>query len=562
MIPRLGKVLVSRGVLTQEALEAALVLPHDEEVLLGEVLVRQGVITEADLSLALQEQHGVEYRSLDLESVDPQYAHLIPESLARSRLVLPVSVEDQTLILAMATPDDLETISEVELLTGYPVKPLGTSPSQMLAILEQGFDENLTARQTIIDLRLDEIRSGQSESLVDEASRSYDANDAPVVRLVNSVISGAVRARASDIHLEPQANNVRVRYRVDGELHEIMTIPRRILPALVSRIKVMADMDITEHRRPQDGHISVTEAGRSLDLRVSTIPTVCGEKVVTRIVDRAAAHFDFKKLGFPKCELLRLQGMIANPHGMLLVTGPTGSGKSTTLYTVLTELNRPNRNIVTVEDPVEYQLEGINQIQADSEFGLGFAEALKYLLRQDPDVVMIGEIRDRETAHTAVQAALTGHLLLSTMHTNDAIGVVTRLSDLGVDAFLISDALLGAMAQRLVRRICKKCKEEYEPSAAVLEAVSSQDSPETDWKFFRGTGCDKCASTGFHGRIPIFESLVITPAIKKLIERHAVTAEFHAAAEGEGMITLARAGFARALAGETTVEEVRQKVVG
>jgi type IV pilus assembly protein PilB len=323
----------------------------------------------------------------------------------------------------------------------------------------------------------------------------------------------------------------------------------------------MADMDITERRRPQDGHISLTEAGRSLDLRISTIPTVCGEKVVARIVDRATVKFEFNQLGFPKEECERIREMMKHPHGMILVTGPTGSGKSTTLYTVLTELNVPNRNIVTVEDPVEYQLEGINQIQADAEFGLGFASALKYLLRQDPDVIMVGEIRDRETSQIAVQAALTGHLLLSTMHTNDAVGVVTRLADLGVDSFLISDALVGVIAQRLVRRVCRSCREEYEPSAAALEAVAPSRKLDGIRKFLRGAGCDKCSGTGFQGRIPIFESLVVTPAVKQAVERAASSSEIHAIAEKEGMVTLAAAGLARTFDGETTIEEVRQKIV-
>ncbi len=561
MTPQLGTLLVNRGLVTQQALEAALAVRRDENALLGEILLRQGAITEEDLSAALQEQHGVEYRTLDWESVDTQLARLIPESLARSRLALPIAVRDDTLILAMVAPDDLETISEVELLTGYPVEPIGTSPGQMLAALERCFDENITARQTIVDMRIDEIRSGHAEVTEDGSNQSYDPNDAPVVRLVSSVISGGMRVRASDIHLEPQGNSVRVRYRVDGELQEIMTIPRRIMPAVVSRIKVMADMDITEHRRPQDGHISLVEGGRSLDLRISTIPTVCGEKVVARIVDRAASQFDFNRLGFPEHEYRRIRAMMDHPHGMILATGPTGSGKSTTLYTVLTELNQPNRNIVTVEDPVEYQLEGINQIQVDAEFGLGFASALKYLLRQDPDVIMVGEIRDRETAQTAVQAALTGHLLLSTMHTNDAVGVVTRLSDLGIDSFLIADALVGVVAQRLVRRNCESCKEEYEPSPAAITALASRARHDGDHKFFHGAGCDNCSGTGFHHRIPIFESLLVTPAIKQVIERGVSTSEIHAIAEKEGMVTLAAAGRARALAGETTVEEVRQKIV-
>ncbi|UCC99627.1 MAG: Flp pilus assembly complex ATPase component TadA [Phycisphaerales bacterium] len=562
MIPRLGTVLVNRGLITQEALEAALVVRRNEDALLGEILLRQGAITEEGLSGALAEQHGVEYRTVDWETVDSQLIHLVPESLIRARLVLPIAVEDQKLILAMVTPDDLDTISEVELLTGYCVEPVGVSSGQMLFALEQYFDENVTAQQTLIDMRVDEIRSGNTDTTDDHPIQDYDPNDAPVVRLVNSVISGGVRIRASDIHMEPQANEVRVRYRVDGELQEFMTIPRRIISAVVSRIKVMADMDITEYRNPQDGHISLSEEGRLLDLRVSVIPTVCGEKVAIRVLERGTSQFNFKRLGFPEYEFHRIQRMISRPHGMILVTGPTGSGKSTTLYTVLAELNQPNRNIVTVEDPVEYQLEGINQIQVDAEFGLGFASSLKYLLRQDPDVVMVGEIRDRETAEIAVQAAQTGHLLLSTMHTNDAVGIVTRFADLGVDSFLIADALVGVAAQRLVRRNCEKCKEEYEPTPAALRAVVPDKCQDNGYKFFRGTGCNKCSGSGFHGRLPIFETLVITLRLKEAIERNTSTSEIRAIAEEEGMITLAAAGFDRVRAGETTVEEVRQKIIG
>ncbi|MCH7719634.1 MAG: type II/IV secretion system protein [Planctomycetes bacterium] len=561
MIPRLGAILVNRGLVSEAALEAALAVRSDENALLGEILLRQRVISEEDLCAALKEQTGVDYRTLDWTSLDPQIGQLIPEAVARGRQVLPVAVEDQKLMVAMVATDDLEAISEVELLTGYPVEPVGTSPAQMLAALERCFDETITAQQTIIDMRLDEIRSGQPEVTDVDPDHDYKADDAPMVRLVNSLISGSVRMRASDIHLEPQAKCVRVRYRVDGELQEIMTLPRKVLSAVVSRIKVMADMDITEQRRPQDGHISLMEGGRSLDLRVSTIPAVCGEKVVIRIVDRATVQFSFDRLGFPKQECVRIRDMMMHPHGMLLVTGPTGSGKSTTLYAVLTELNQPNRNIVTVEDPVEYQLEGINQIQVNAEFGLSFSSALKYLLRQDPDVVMVGEIRDRETAQTAVQTALTGHLLLSTMHTNDAVGVVTRLTDLGIDLFLLADSLVGVVAQRLVRRNCEKCKEEYEPSSAALEAVAVPGEYPTGSKFLRGAGCDKCSGTGFHGRIPIFESLVLTAGVKRAIERGASTSEIQEIAAGEGMASLQAEGFARALAGETTVEEVRQKIV-
>jgi type IV pilus assembly protein PilB len=355
---------------------------------------------------------------------------------------------------------------------------------------------------------------------------------------------------------------MRVRYRVDGELQSVMTIPNHIEEAVVARIKIMADMDTTENRRPQDGQLSIQEAGSKVSFRVSTIPTIGGEKVVMRILDEGSKTFELEKQGLSNRDLKLLHALIQKPHGMIILTGPTGSGKTTTMYSLLSKLNSVNRNIVTVEDPVEHRLSGINQVASDNEHGLGFANALKYIMRQDPDVIMVGEIRDQETATTAIQAALTGHLLISTLHTNDAIGAITRLNDLGIDRFKIGGALLGSVAQRLLRKICPECKEPVEPNESLVKTLTKGRPVSKDAIFYRGRGCKKCLGSGYSGRIPIFETLVITPAITEAIENGDPLTKIREIALREGMVELAPAGMEQVLAGRTTLEEVFYKLSG
>ena len=355
---------------------------------------------------------------------------------------------------------------------------------------------------------------------------------------------------------------MRVRYRVDGELQQVMTIPNHIEEAVVARIKVMADMDTTENRRPQDGRLSVNEAGTRVNFRVSSIPTVGGEKVVMRLLDEGNKVFDIEALGLADRDKKTLQSLIDKPHGMLVVTGPTGSGKTTTMYAVLAKLNSVNRNIVTVEDPVEYRLTGINQVASDNDYGLGFANALKYIMRQDPDVIMVGEIRDHETASTSVQAALTGHLLISTLHTNDAIGAIARLNDLGIDSFKIGGALLGSVAQRLLRSICPECKEPATANPTLLKALAKNGEFDSDAVFYRGRGCKKCLGTGYAGRIPIYEIMVVTPELSDGIEKGLPANRLREIAASQGMVELAQAGLEQAVAGKTTLEEVYYKVSG
>jgi type IV pilus assembly protein PilB len=560
---RLGDILVRNGWITAGQLQSALSAQGSEQGLLGVILVRRGLISTEQLGAALSEQYGVPYLDLVPEGINPQVVWLLPEELARSRRAVPVSVHNRTLQLAMLAPDDMDTISEAELITGYHVEPVVSLPGGIDAALDRGFDDRVVARQTVVDMKMADLEAAEKaigEELTTEAAPEED--QAPVVRLVRAILMGAINANTSDIHLEPHQPEMRVRYRVDGALQSVMTIPRHIEEAVVARIKVMATMDTTENRRPQDGQLSMHEAGARVNFRVSTIPTVGGEKVVMRLLDEGNRSFQLEHLGMSDRDLATLQKLIDKPYGMIVVTGPTGSGKSTTMYAVLSKLNSVSRNIVTVEDPVEYRLPGVNQVASDNEHGLGFANALKYIMRQDPDVIMVGEIRDHETAVTAVQAASTGHLLISTLHTNDAVGAVARLNDLGIDSFKIGGALLGSIAQRLLRCICPHCKEPVEANKHYLNALSrGADVPE-DAIYYRGRGCKKCLNTGYAGRTPIYEIMVVTPAMAQAIENGLPTTKLREVAIKDGMVELAAAGLEQVYAGKTTLEEVFYKVSG
>lgn len=558
---RLGDILVQREYITPNQLDAALAAQGTERGMLGQILLRRNLISLDQLGDALAAQYGVPYLDLVPQSVNPQIARLLPEELARERGCVPVGVSGGELQLAMVAPDDIDTISETELITGYHVHPLVALDNAVQAALDRGFDDRLTARQTIVDMKLADLATAEhseDEDLV--ANVVIDEEQAPVVRLVASILTGAINAGCSDIHLEPHVPEMRVRYRVDGELQPVMTIPNHTEEAVVARIKVMADMDTTENRRPQDGRLTLTEGGARVNFRVSTIPTVGGEKVVMRLLDEGGKTFDLKTLGLSDRDLKKVQDLIDKPHGMIVVTGPTGSGKSTTMYSVLSKLNAVNRNIVTVEDPVEYRLTGVNQVASDNEHGLGFANAMKYIMRQDPDVIMLGEIRDQETATTGVQAALTGHLLISTLHTNDSIGAVQRLNDLGVDNFKIAGALLGSIAQRLLRSICPECKEPSLPNEQLWAKLMGDVSPPEDKVFYRGRGCKKCLGTGYSGRLPIYEIMVMTPELADAIERGASLTKVREIAETQGWVGLAEAGIEQVFAGRTTLEEVYYKL--
>lgn len=554
MAGRLGDILVDRGLLTADQLQEALATRG----LLGETLLRNNWVTRRQLGSALSEQFEVPYENLSADDIPAQIVRLVPEQFARTRRIVPIRVRQSWMLLAMEAPDDIEAISEVELLTGYKVDPAISMREDILQALDRGFDERVTAQQTAVDIRIAELEAARDAGeLHIEVEQDEES---PVVRLVKSILIGAVNAGASDIHLEPHKPQMRIRYRVDGELQQVMTIPNDSEEAVVGRIKVMADMDTTEKRRPQDGNLTVEENGQRASFRVSCIPCVDGEKVVMRVLDESNKEYAFESLGMAQQEIEVCRDLISKPYGMIVVTGPTGSGKTTTMYTMLTSIDSSEKNVSTIEDPVEFRLPGINQVQANNEHGMGFANGLKYLMRQDPDVILVGEIRDHETATAAVQAALTGHLLISTLHTNDAVGAITRLNDLGLDHFKIAGSLLASMAQRLLRKICPYCREENEPNPRMLEYLLEGRLLPDGATFYRGAGCRKCLGTGFIGRIPIYEIMQVSMELEKGIEAGLPTSKLRDLAMADGMTVLPQAGMQQALAGLTTVEEVYYKL--
>jgi type IV pilus assembly protein PilB len=558
MVARLGDILLDEGFLTEEKLMLA-IREKKPRVMLGDWLLQRGDITRPQLGRALARQFEVPYEEIDINAINPQIIRLLPEKFARARQVLPIAVRRRALRLAMIAPDDIETIAEVELMTGYSVVPVIAQEADLLAAIDRGYDGRAMARQTIVDMKLEELSKQPADGQIVDAAVVED-EEAPVVRLVQGILSGAIDAGASDVHLEPHYPEMRVRYRVDGQLQQIMTIPAHIEGAVVARIKVMAEMNTTETRRAQDGHLKLLENSKKVNFRVSSIPTVGGEKLVLRLLDEGSKTFSLEALGINAFDLERLKQIVDRPHGMFIVTGPTGSGKTTTLYAVLSMLNAVHRNIVTVEDPVEYRLAGINQIQNNNDFGLGFANALKYIMRQDPDVIMVGEIRDRETATVGIQAALTGHLLISTLHTNDAPSAITRLHDLGVDHFKLAGALIGSIAQRLLRRLCENCKTPGTPSPELLSrlGVSGDDGVE----YFRPVGCPKCLGTGYTGRQPIFEIMRVSGEVENAIERGLPVSKIRELAIADGMTELLQAGLHLAALGKTSLEEVYFKTMG
>ncbi|TWU56824.1 Type II secretion system protein E [Rubripirellula tenax] len=558
---RLGDILIEQGTLSADQMESAFASKPRGEMI-GDWLVSQQLLSTAQLGHALAEQFEVPYIDIDPAHVNPQIARLIPEDFARSQQAGAIDISGKTMTLAMVAPDDIETIAEVELMTGYQIHPTVAMADDIVALISRVYDDRSVARQTIVDLKLTELLESSLEDGDSNSMISVEQEDAPVVRLVQAILSGAVTAGASDVHLEPYKPEMRVRYRVDGELQQVMTIPNHIEDSVISRIKVMADMDTTENRRPQDGHLNVYENGKRVGFRVSGIPTVDGQKLVLRLLDEGGKTFQLESIGMMPRDHEMLRQILDKPHGMFVVTGPTGSGKSTTLYAALQYLNRVDRNIVTVEDPVEFRLAGINQVQSDNEFGMGFANALKFIMRQDPDVIMVGEIRDSETATTAIQAALTGHLMISTLHTNDAVGAVQRLSDLGVDNFKIAGSLLGSVAQRLLRCVCDNCKLAVPANVKLLDAIDPDRKVPRDAKFYRGEGCKKCLGTGFSGRIPIFEIMPMTPEITMAIEAGVPHSKLQQLAIDAGMVELPHAGLEQALAGRTSIEEVYFKTSG
>ncbi|PYM41731.1 MAG: type II secretion system protein GspE [Candidatus Rokuibacteriota bacterium] len=550
LLRRLGEILVQERLTTPDVVEQALARAKATGERVGEALVAVGAVKSEDVLRALAEQQSLAYLSRDeLPSPLPIVKNLSPKYL-RQYTVCPVSIENGLLTVATADPLNTVVLDDLRQFTGLAVKLVVSSAEAITEAIDRTYDGAATPLQRIVEGMEDE-GAGEEEDVNHLRDMAFEA---PVVRLVNLLVENAIDAEASDIHVEPFEDTLRVRYRLDGILFDQEAPPRRLQAAVTSRIKLMAEMNIAERRLPQDGRIRVTVRGRRVDIRVSTIPTVHGESIVMRLLDRSSVFLPLEKLGFASAMLRRFEALIKRPHGILLVTGPTGSGKTTTLYGALDKINSPDRKIITVEDPVEYQLKGVNQIHVKPKIGLTFATGLRHIVRQDPDVILIGEIRDLETAEIAIQAALTGHLVFSTLHTNDAPAAITRLQDMGVEPYLVASVLEGVLAQRLVRRICAACRVPDTPNAADLEALGIEGAGGRPLS--RGRGCDECRGTGYRGRTGIYELFPITEDARSLILKRAPSREIRRCAIEAGMVTLRMDGWLKACEGVTTVEEI------
>jgi type IV pilus assembly protein PilB len=552
---QLGRLLVDRGLCTEEQIDAAIVEQARTGRPIGRTLVDLGIITEAELVATLAAQVGLEFVDLDEQQIDPSASGAISEALARRYQVLPIAWEGNTLVVAMADPSNVLAMDDIRSVTGVDVRPVVSTRSAV---------DGAINRVMRLDAEVEDTTAVAVESFdegEDLASLREITEDAPIVKLANLLIRQAVQDRASDIHIEPTEHDVRIRYRIDGVLHEVMRSPKRVQAGLVSRLKIMADLDIAEKRVPQDGRLAMVVGGRQVDLRLATLPTVYGEKLVMRVLDKGAAMLELEQLGFLPGTLERYQTMFRRPYGTILVTGPTGSGKSTTLYSTLNQLNDPAKNVITVEDPVEYRLQGINQIQVNPKAGLTFALALRTILRADPDIVLVGEIRDRETASIAMEAALTGHLVLSTLHTNDAPSTPARLIEMGLQPYLVSSAVDCVVAQRLIRRLCDRCKAPYAPTHADLVALGWEtEQDEVPAELFRAVGCGACSKTGYQGRFALHEVMIVDEVMKGMIADRAHPEDLRKVAMVEGMQNLRQAGLAHIRQGETSTEELLRVV--
>ncbi len=563
-----GDILRERGVLTPEQLKEVRDVAKATRTDIKRVILDRGYATEEEVYSAYAEQLGYPFVDFAKERIEPSAVNLVPQHIAQRYNLIPVrKTPDNKLLVAMADPTNVLAIDDLRLVTGLEIQPAVAIPETVSEALSRHYRGEVTTAATAVVEVTSSLPTAVQEAIstmrargelsAEEEEAVRIAEEAPIIRAVNAIIHQAIRERASDIHVEPERRSVRIRYRIDGVLHEIMNLPRFLHPPLTSRIKIMADMNIAERRLPQDGRIPIrTPDGKDYDLRVSCIPTIIGEKIVMRILDRQNPLIGLHKLGFFPDTFAQLERLISLPHGIILSTGPTGSGKTTTQYSILNRLNTTEVNIITIEDPVEYQLPGVYQVQVNTKAGLLFSNALRFFLRHDPDIMMVGEIRDLETAEIAIEASLTGHLVLSTLHTNDAPTSITRLIDMGVEPFLISASLIGALAQRLVRTLCPRCKEPYKPPVEALRRLGLTPEEVEGVTFYRGRGCEYCRHTGYYGRTGIFELMTVTEEIAELIVRRAPLSEIREAAKAAGMKTLLEDGMRKAMAGITTIEEV------
>lgn len=560
---KLGELLVKKNIITSETLDKALDTQKKDGGLLGSILVSQGVLSENLLMQFLSEQYNVPTIKLSAFQIDPAAIKFISADIAIQYKVLPLSIKNSSLIVAMVDPSNIFALDDLKFLTGYRIEPVVVSEKSIMNAIDENYKTATGLNSIISDFDTQQIEYIEEEGdLLDVESLAEQSQDAPVVRLVNAVLTDAIGKKCSDIHIEPFEKSFRIRFRIDGSLYDVMHPPLSMKNAITSRLKIMSKLDIAERRLPQDGRIKLKLGrGREMDYRVSVLPTLFGEKVVLRLLDKENLQLDMTKLGFNRSQLEYFQEAIHKPFGMVLVTGPTGSGKTTTLYSALAELNKITENISTAEDPVEFNLEGINQVQVNEEIGLTFAAALRSFLRQDPDIILVGEIRDFETAEIAIKAALTGHLVLSTLHTNDAPSTVTRLINMGIEPFLVSSSVNLILAQRLARKICTKCKEKTAHAPLELEKLGITSEQYEGVEFYKGTGCETCSSTGYKGRIALYEVMPITEPIKELVLQGASAIEIKREAIEMGMETLRQSAIARFLQGIITYEEVLKTTV-
>ena len=554
----LGQRLVEAGLINDTQLQSALREQQKTREYLGRILIRLGYVSEEAVAAALSAQARVKYVDLGQYAPQPEALQLVQEKFAREHHLVPLSYVGKVLVVAMANPLDIITIDEVRRMSKGPVEVVGATQSEVLEALDRAYGVGVGAGwNEVVEHSLRHVMGRRGAG----GTETDVAQEPPVIRLVESLVTRGIQEGATDIHVEPEERLVRNRFRVDGLLRQGPDVPKELQGAVIARIKVMANLDIAENRLPQDGRMDFQFGGRQIDIRVSTFPTIRGENLVLRILDRAKLVLGLEQLGFTPDHLTFFRRVLQSPNGIILVTGPTGSGKTTTLYSAMSYLNAEERNIITIEDPVEYEIQGIRQSQINVKAGLTFANGLRHILRQDPDVIMVGEMRDDETVDVAIRAALTGHLVFSTLHTNDAAGAVPRLTDMGVAPFLLASALLLVVSQRLVRSICVGCKEEAEPDPALLRRLGLQTDGGDQLKFFHGKGCDKCGHTGYRGRIGIFELLRVGPEMTPLILEKADSGSIQRAARAQGMRTMLEDGIRKALRGGTTLEEVAREAL-
>jgi len=563
----LTNVLLKEGFITEEDLKKAEQYQRDNGGVLSYTLVKLGLVTEEQIVVGLAEQLGIPHMKLTNYRLDPEVVELLPERIIRKDKVVPLSQSGNTLTVATADPLNVLMIDDLKAITGCNIQTIVATPSEIEQVMEDYYstratmnlDKLIAQSERETETGVEIVRDGKSVDL-DKLIR--EAEEAPIIKIANLILSRAIKEKASDIHIEPFEKKVTVRYRIDGILYPIINIPKRVQNAVISRIKILSELDIAEHRLPQDGRFRVRVYNRDIDFRVSTIPTRFGEKVVLRLLDKAQLMgLTIDKLGLEENVLEKYQRAIRQPYGMIVLTGPTSCGKSTSLYAAIRAINNPDKNILTIEDPVEYEAEGVNQVQIHEEIGLTFPRALRAFLRQDPDIIMLGEMRDMETADIGIKAALTGHLLFTTLHTNDAPGAIARLINMEVEPFLISGALIFVGAQKLMRRVCKNCASSYHPSKRLLKELEIEDEVDKDLVFYKAKGCRLCNNTGYRGRMAVMEALEIDDDIRELILRKAPAVEIRKTAISNGMIPLRKNALTKLIREETTLEELA-RVVG